>query len=476
MISKIREPGYPLAAAQRGREVIVSQSDTFAVGDHDFTCFSIIPSVALLIDIPETFEGSWYKGKVFVGSKNAVFQASSPLRHACELHATLLRKIGDKSILLIYSDGGPDHRLTYISVKLSLIALFLNLNLDILIIACRTAPNHSWRNPVERIMSIVNIGLQCVGLMREKMSKEFEASISNCNNVKQLRQACVSTQDELQASLKPPISLLRDIMGRLELKGEAFEVYNAATEDEITEFWSTLLLIDKSLTMQDTTKKHMKDRKDMCAFINYCCQSRHYSFQIKKCGQSSCKICKPVRMDDNIFGATHSLPDPVPNGDGHYKSFSDLYGQPTTENFRPSLKHSPTPTKLVIGYVPCQQHVNNVGLLVECEECSMWRLLFCKFKLNYQEVCELEKALDDISYTCGMLFAELELPGRLKNVCVKDHKCYDPIEKLYYACDFELICAHCASVEVENDVSYLPQCTNCQEKGTAQIKRPQRKK
>ncbi len=115
MISIALKPGYPLAAAQRGR---VSQSDTFAVGDHNFTCFSIIPSVALLIDIPETFEGSWYKGKVFVGFKNAVFQASSPLRHACELHATLLRKIGDKSILLIYSDGGPDHRLTYISVKL----------------------------------------------------------------------------------------------------------------------------------------------------------------------------------------------------------------------------------------------------------------------------------------------------------------------------------------------------------------------
>ena len=44
------------------------------------------------------------------------------------------------------------------------------------------------------------------------------------------------------------------------------------------------------------------------------------------------------------------------------------------------------------------------------------------------EVHELEKAPDDISYTCGMVFTELELPGWLGNVCVKDHKCYDPIE------------------------------------------------
>jgi len=33
-------------------------------------------------------------------------------------------------------------------VQLSLIALFKNLNLDMLI-TCRAAPGHSWRNPVE---------------------------------------------------------------------------------------------------------------------------------------------------------------------------------------------------------------------------------------------------------------------------------------------------------------------------------------
>ena len=41
------------------------------------------------------------------------------------------------------------------SVQLSLIALFRNLNLDLLV-AGRTAPCHSWKNPVERIVSIVN--------------------------------------------------------------------------------------------------------------------------------------------------------------------------------------------------------------------------------------------------------------------------------------------------------------------------------
>ena len=57
--------------------------------------------------------------------------------------------------------GGPDHRLTYLTVQLSLIALFMNLDLDVLI-AGQTALSHSWANPVERIMAIVNLGLQCI--------------------------------------------------------------------------------------------------------------------------------------------------------------------------------------------------------------------------------------------------------------------------------------------------------------------------
>ena len=63
-------------------------------------------------------------------------------------------------MLLIYTDGGPDHRCcTYVSVKLAYISLFLNLDQEVLI-ALRTAPSNSWANPVERVMSIVNTGLQ----------------------------------------------------------------------------------------------------------------------------------------------------------------------------------------------------------------------------------------------------------------------------------------------------------------------------
>ncbi len=62
-------------------------------------------------------------------------------------------------------------RLTFASVKCTLIALFRKLDLDYLC-AARTAPYHSYRNPVERIMSIINLGLQSVGLARRQLDNE----------------------------------------------------------------------------------------------------------------------------------------------------------------------------------------------------------------------------------------------------------------------------------------------------------------
>lgn len=84
--------------------------------------------------------------------------------------------VGVNPVLLLYTDGGPDHRSTFMSVKLSMIALFRSLDLDMLV-ALRTAPSNSWANPVEKIMSIVNTGLQGVGLMRQEMSEDFEKAV-----------------------------------------------------------------------------------------------------------------------------------------------------------------------------------------------------------------------------------------------------------------------------------------------------------
>ena len=51
MINKVKvgEPFYPLAAAERGKQVIVGPNQVMAVGDHDFSKCSLTPSVNLVV-------------------------------------------------------------------------------------------------------------------------------------------------------------------------------------------------------------------------------------------------------------------------------------------------------------------------------------------------------------------------------------------------------------------------------------------
>ena len=278
---------------------------------------------------------------------------------------------------------GPDHRLTYLSVQLSLIAIFLELDPDFLC-AARTAPCHSWRNPAERMMSIVNLGLRCVGMMRGKMADEHEASISHCNNMSQLRQAAEKKPDVTQAildSIEPVKILLADIPERLELHGEKFQVFPAAHGQDLEELWSVLESVDSALKYGEKYQKaHLKDHPALVDFMSHCCQSRHYSFSIKKCGQSSCTSCKPIRMPSELFDQLHHLPDPIPCPGGHYKPFSEVYAIPTTEEFRPSLQLKKSKQK-THPFTASVQHVRNVNVMIQCEECEMWWLVYSKFKL-----------------------------------------------------------------------------------------------
>ena len=61
---KFGEPGFPVAAAERGKQVLVKVGALFEVGDHDFTKFSLVPSVTLVNTIPTVISESWYRGSV----------------------------------------------------------------------------------------------------------------------------------------------------------------------------------------------------------------------------------------------------------------------------------------------------------------------------------------------------------------------------------------------------------------------------
>ena len=242
-------------------------------------------------------------------------------------------------------------------------------------------------------------------------------------------------------------------------------MFSAASELEIKEVWNSLHAIDSTLNLGDKHQKgSLSSHPSLKAFLSHCCQERHYSFCIKKCGESTCDICKTTRLPPEIFSQIHHLPDPMPASDGHYKSFSEVYGTPTTETHRPSsTKH--TGKAKTLPFVASIQHVRNVSLMVQCEECAMWRLLYAPRKLSSVARQELESLLEDYTFSCGAALSDLELPSVLSEVCARDLQCYDPVEKLYYSMNYDPICIYCCAEEnlVTKD-GYYPQCESCQDK------------
>ena len=66
--------------------------------------------------------------------------------------------------------------------------------------------------------------------------------------------------------------------------------------------------------------------------------------------------------------------------------------------------------------------------MVQCEECNMWRLVFSKCKLFVVQHHQLQRLLDDYSYSCEAKPEELDLGEQIKNVKIRYHVCGDSIE------------------------------------------------
>ena len=121
----------------------------------------------------------------------------------------------------LYIDREPDHRLTYASVKLTLITVFRKLENDYLC-ASRTAPHHSFCNPAKRLMSVL---MQSVGLARRQLKEEVETDIQMCTTMSQIRELALKKppiKESLLDSVSPVKVTLADIAQRLELKGKVF--------------------------------------------------------------------------------------------------------------------------------------------------------------------------------------------------------------------------------------------------------------
>ena len=194
--------------------------------------------------------------------------------------------------------------------------------------------------------------------------------------------------------------------------------------------WSEILLVDDTLIRGDTTKKAIKDKEKLLKFLGSHCRETHYAFSVKKCGSQSCQVCKPPWLRPSVFSTLHHLPDPTPR-DGHYKGFDELYGKPTTETHRPSLQKTAT-KGYGMPFSPTAQTAKNTKLLVECEECGKWRVLYSKHVLKKQQVQKIEQELERLDYSCDSVFTNIDADDALAQVFArKNLTCGKPIEIPY---------------------------------------------
>jgi hypothetical protein len=123
-------------------------------------------------------------------------------------------------------------------------------------------------------------------------------------------------------------------------------------------------------------------------------------------------------------------PDPIPGTDGRYLSFAEVYVSDTSEEHCPSAKK---PKQRTLPFHGKLQHVKNANLMIECEECGLWRLVYAIRKLSQRT--PLDRALTGMSFSCGTPLKDMDMAPELHDlVYVQTLYCLDPIEILYYLC------------------------------------------
>ena len=117
-----------------------------------------------------------------------------------------------------------------------------------------------------------------------------------------------------------------------------------------------------------------------------------------------------------VFKELHHLPDPVPCGD-HFKEFESVYGTETSEEHRPSLKNTTKIKGHGMPFSPTTQTAKNAGIVLQCEECLKWRVVYSKRKLNPATRVKVMREVERLLYTCGSVFQEID---EYESSCLKD--------------------------------------------------------
>ena len=231
--------------------------------------------------MPEYPSDSFFTGHPFVTNKDKVTQPSHALQHATELtdlirtHSTEDGLTSIQPIAVVVSDGTPDHRVIFGSVKVSSLTLFCALDLDKLI-CVRTCPYQSWQNVAECIMSTLNLALQHVSLAHTKMPDCFEQLVKGKSTLSEFRGA-IKAYPELGDALRDSMSNLMITVGQrfqaMKVKDSAVKLGVPASDVRMEEQFQHILFVDPALTKDDLTAKGLRRAESFERFLKSHCHA-----------------------------------------------------------------------------------------------------------------------------------------------------------------------------------------------------------
>ena len=205
-----------------------------------------------------------------------------------------------------------------------------------MLVCVRCAPGQSYINPAERVMAILNYGLQNCSTERKAMDDETEATLRKCNSTSEIREMAKKKpglQKKWEESVQDVQAALSNRFQRLNLKDEPIRTLSPVTEEDMGRLQQHLGVMFPSLDPEKLQKIHTEKCQEYVDWKAKHCRETHYTFQIKKCDDPSC-----CPKDINITSPSW-LPEPVLDITGeHFLPYSEVKETITTEKDRPSLK------------------------------------------------------------------------------------------------------------------------------------------
>lgn len=298
-----------------------------------------------------------------------------------------------------------------------------------------------------------------------------------------------------QMSVQPVQQLIEKRFERLKLKDNPIVTVPPVTDEEIDFLQRHIRELFSGMDLHKLQKEHTKKIDPYQLWLENHCRQRHYNFQIKKCEDPAC--CSPTSLPREKLD---QLPDPVLDATGeHYKKYSEVKDQTTTEEDRPSyckpsglvktktqkktmkmgnlrsatavepetLYEGPSPTAPSTSTTASLYTAQNARYTVECCECRKPRVIYSKNKQTERQIMKLAVSISEADYCCG---DHIDTGSKDIAHVRLGISCRDVVELSYYSSSLGRndVCCNCGGKEAEipqelkgKYKTVLPICSEC---------------